>query len=72
MMTYTHGKTLRNTSSGVMTRLCVLIYFFARNRNGVLKSEIELLYPRLPLTAVVTAGYSQFSRRNNFGYYRFR
>ena len=41
--------------------------FIARNRNGVLKSEIELLYPRWPLSAAVVAGYSQFSRRSNFG-----
>ena len=40
--------------------------FIARNRNGVLKSEIELLYPRWPLPAAVIAGYSQFSRRATF------
>ena len=46
--------------------------FIARNSNGVLKSEIELLYTRWPLRTAVIAGYSQFSRRSNFGYYRFR
>ena len=44
----------------------------ARNGNGVLKSEMELLYPRWPLPAAVIAGYSRFSCRSNFGYYRFR
>ena len=46
--------------------------FIARNRHGVLKSEIELLYQRWPLPAAVIAGHSQFSRRSNFGYYKFR
>ena len=46
--------------------------FFARNSNEVLKSEIELLYPRWPLPAAVIAGHSQFSCRSNFGYYRFK
>ena len=46
--------------------------FIAINRNGVLKSEIKLLYPRWPLPAAVSAGYWQFSHRGNFGYYRFR
>ena len=32
--------------------------FIARNINGVLKSEIDLLYPRWPLSAAVSAGYS--------------
>ena len=36
--------------------------------NGVLKLEIELLYPIWPLSAAVSAGYSYFSRRSNFGY----
>ena len=34
--------------------------FIAKNRNGVVKSEIELLYPRWSLPAAVIAGYSQF------------
>ena len=46
--------------------------FIARNSNGVLKSEIEFLYPRWPLSAAVIDGYAQFSHRSNFGYYRFR
>ena len=46
--------------------------FFVRYRNGVLKSEIELLFPRWPLQAAVIAGYSQFSRRSSFEFYRFR
>ena len=33
-------------------------------KNGVLKSEIELLCPRWPLPAAVIAGYSQFLRRS--------
>ena len=32
--------------------------FIARYINGVLKSEIELMYPRWPLSAAVSAGYS--------------
>ena len=46
--------------------------FIARNINGVLNSEIELLYPRWPLSVAVSVGYSYFFRRSNFGYYRFR
>ena len=34
--------------------------FIARNINGVLKSELELLYPRWPLSAAVSAGYLYF------------
>ena len=32
---------------------------YARDSNGVLKAEIELLYPRRPLPTAVIAGYSQ-------------
>ena len=46
--------------------------FIARNINGVLKSEIQLLYPRWPLSDAVGARYSYFSRLCNFGYYGFR
>ena len=45
------------------------VEFIARKRIEVLKSKIELLYPRWPLQAAVIAGYSQFSRRCNFEYY---
>ena len=33
--------------------------FIARDSNWVLKAEIELLYPRRPLSTAVIAGYSQ-------------
>ena len=42
--------------------------FIARNTNGVLKSEIEFLYPRWLLAATVIALYLSVSRRSNFGY----
>ena len=45
---------------------------YSRNINVVLKLEIQLLYPRWPLSDALSAGYSQFSHRSNFGYYRFR
>ena len=34
--------------------------FIARNINGVLKSEIKLLYPRWPLSDAVSAGFRYF------------
>ena len=46
--------------------------FIARNINWDLKSEIQLVYPRWPLSDAVSAEYSSFSRRSIFGYYRFR
>ena len=36
--------------------------FIVRNINGVLKSEIEFLYHRWPLSMEVIAEYSPFSR----------
>ena len=34
--------------------------FIAKNINGVLKLEIEILYPRWPLASTAIAGYSSF------------
>ena len=45
--------------------------FIARNINGVLKSELRFLNQRSPLSATVNAGLSSFSRKVNFGFYKY-
>ena len=45
---------------------CVILLWYS------LSLPLIILYPRWSLPAAVIAGYSHFSRRSNFGYFRFR